>query len=218
MVMSYSGGDFTWPVNQPCTKSLTSLFLTRSNVNEMLLSRILALTPNLKCLEYEICDVGLHRPISLCAEGLGRALAHVKPTLEHLTISVWSYRSGGDPLGILSSVQGSLSPHEYESLVMLEIPTVVLLGKARAPEKCLASRLPPRMRRLYLNGDVAFSENGWTSRLNWRPLFEHLSQYREQSPDLESLKLDCKLDREDEELQDEAWNLFKELHLTPELV
>ena len=184
----------------------------------MLLSRILAVNPNLKRLEHDICDVGFHGPISLCAEDLGRALAHVKPTLEHLTISVWSYRSGGDPLGILSSVKGSLSLHDYESLVMLEVPTVVLLGKARAPEICLASRLPPRMRRLYLNGDVALSENGLTSRLKWGPLFEHLSQYREQSPDLETLNLDCKLDREDEELQDEARNLFKELHLTPELV
>ena len=164
IVMPDDEGCFSWPTTKPCSKPLTSLSLKRSNANVALLGRILAVAPNLKCLEYDSISATNSRsgPTSLCADGLGKALAHVRTTLEQLTISVHFYWSTGYGIECSNThfgTKGSLSLHDHESLVKLEVPVNVLLGQEPAPEIHLAGRLPPRIRRLYLRDEYSFC---WT--------------------------------------------------------
>lgn len=97
IVMPQDDERFSWPTTEPCSKSLTSLSLRRTNANVASLGRILAVTPHLKCLDYDFIYATDSRsgPTSLCADGLGKALAHVRTTLEQLTISVHFPRSTG---------------------------------------------------------------------------------------------------------------------------
>ena len=220
MVMPHDHEDFPWPATPPCTQSLTSLSLQRSSASEALLARILAVTPNLKCLEYGfICEGSSeHGPTSLCAEGLGKALAHVKATLEQLRISVhflqwYHYQSADFPSRY--GIKGRLSLHDYESLVMLEVPIVMLLGFRPTPQTHLTGRLPPRIRQLYLRGDMIRSANKWKSEVVLGLLRDHLTQYRAQTADLETLGL--KLDWDDK-LLDDFRNICEEAHLTLKLV
>ena len=219
MVMSHYRVDFSWPATPPCTQSLTSLSLKRSSASEALLARILAVTPNLKCLEYGfICEESSeHGPTSLCAEGLGKALAHVKTTLEQLTISVhfvywYEYRSEDFPSRY--GIKGCLSLHDYESLVLLEVPIAMLLGYRPTPQTRLTGRLPPRIRQLYLRGDMIRCANEWKSKDVLGLLRDHLSQYRAQTADLETLRL--KLDWDDKSL-DDFRNFCEGVHLTLKL-
>ena len=78
IVMPNYTKDFQWPSTQPCTKSLTSLSFKGSNISEDLLAMILAVTPNLKSLDYDfICSARFSRvPRYLRVDGLRKALAH----------------------------------------------------------------------------------------------------------------------------------------------
>ena len=226
IVMPDDDGCLSWPTTKPCSKSLTSLSLKRSNANVALLGRILAVTPNLKCLEYDFLSATNSRswPTSLCADGLGKALAHVRTTLEQLTISVhfyWSTGYGMEYSNTHLGTKGSLSLHDHESLVKLEIPIDVLLGKKPAPEIDLAGRLPPRIRRLYLRDAYSSSWTySWWSKPTLELLGDYFSHYREHTADLETVGLMLDEQKPDwfSESQREFRNLCEEVHLTPELV
>ena len=220
MVMPHDHEDFPWPATPPCTQSLTSLSLQRSSASEALLARILAVTPNLKCLEYRfICEGRPEQgPTSLCTEGLGKALAYVKATLEQLTISVhfsqwYDYQFADFPSRY--GIKGRLSLHDYESLVMLEVPIAMFLGYRPTPQTRLTGQLPPRIRQLYLRGDMIRCANEWKSEAVLGLLRDHLSQYRAQPADLETLRL--RLDWDDKFL-DDFRNFCEEAHLTLKLV
>lgn len=225
ILMPQDDESFSWPTTKPCSKSLTSLSLKRTNANVALLCEILAVTPHLKCLEYDFIYATNSRsgPTSLCADGLGKALAHVRTTLEQLTISVHFPRSTG--YGFKDSntqvgIKGSLSLHDHESLVKLEVPIEVLLGKTPAPEIHLAGRLPPRIRRLYLTAEYSSSRTyAWWSKPILELLGEYFSHYREHTADLETVGL--MLDEEKAEWCSEPQRIFRklceEVHLTPEL-
>ena len=200
MVMPHDHGDFLWPATPPCTQSLTSLSLKRSSASEALLARILTVTPNLKSLEYGfICerkpDYG---PTSLCAEGFGKALAHVKATLQQLTISVhfvrwYEYRSEDFPSRY--GIKGCLSLHEFESLIMLEVPIALLLGHRPDPHTRLTGRLSPRIRQLCLKGYTPRCANEWKGEGVLGQLRDHLSQYQAPPADLETLELNFNWDK-----------------------
>ena len=225
IVMPQDDESFSWPTTKPCSKSLTSLSLKRTNANVALLGRILAVTPHLKCLEYDFISATDSRsgPTSLCADGLGKALAHVRTTLEQLTISVHSPRSigyGTEYFNTQVGTKGSLSLHDHESLVKLEVPIEVLLGKKPAPEIHLAGRLPPRIRRLYLTVEYSSSRTyAWWSKPTLELLGEYFSHYREHTADLETVGL--MLDEGKAEWCSEPQRIFRklceEVHLTPEL-
>ena len=194
MVMPHIPGNFQWPVTSPCTKSLTSLSLKRSSASEALLARILAVTPNLKCLEYSfLCEESPEQGrTSLCAEGLEKALAHVKATLEQLSISVhcmwWSDDRRQDILP-RSGIKGCLSLHDLESLVMLEVPIALLLDHKPTPQTRHPGRLPPRLRQLWLEGGMMQDANEWKGEAILGLLRDHFSQNRAQPADLETLSL-----------------------------
>ena len=205
MVMPDDPGTFQWPATPPCTQSLTSLSLERSSANGALLARILAVTPNLKSLECGfICEgTPVHGPTALCAEGLEKALAHVKATLEQLTISVrflrwYDYQSEDSPPRY--GIKGCLSLHELDSLVMLEVPVALLVGHSPTPQTRLTGRLPPRIRQLCLKGYTIRCANEWKGELILRLLHDHLSQYQAQPADLEILQL--KFDWDEKSLDD----------------
>ena len=220
IVMPHDTNGFSWPVTQPCTQSLTSLSLRRSNASEALLARILAVTPNLKCLDYDFISAEWPRygPTSLCAEGLGKALAHVKATLEQLTVSVdfeqWIEYEYED-FSSQYSIKGCLSLHDYESLVILELPVALLLGHSPTPQTRLTGRLPPRIRQLYLRDDMVPCVIDWTVKVVVRLLRDHLSGYRAQTADLEILKL--KLNWIDKSL-DDFRDFCEDINLTLKLV
>lgn len=217
--------DFQWPTTQPCTKSLTSLSLKRSNAGEALLGRILAVTPNLKSLDYDfICSAKSGTvPRYLCVDGLRKALVHVKTTLEQLTISVqydpWFFTEFEEP-GPGFGIRGSLSLHEHESLIRLEIPTAVLLGQSRTRNTHLAGRLPPRLLEFYLRDDMAlFQAYVWRSGVVLGILREYLGHYREHNADLQTvgLKLCGSEDDWGCDVQGEFRRLCEGVHLTPEV-
>ena len=219
MIMPHDHRDFPWPAIPPCTQSLTSLSLQRSSASEALLARILAVTPNLKCLEYGFICEGKpeYGPSSLCAEGLGKALAHVKATLEQLTISIHSlqwYDYQSEDLHSRYGIKGRLSLHNYESLFMLEVPIALLLGHRPTPQTRLTGRLPPRIRQLYLRSDMIRCANERKGKAVLGLLRDHLSQYRAQTADLETLRL--KLDCDDKSL-DDFRNFREGVHLTLKL-
>ena len=200
MVMPYHIESFRWPVTQPCTKSLTSLSLKRSSASETLLARILAVTPNLKCLEYGfLCEERNYQgPTSLCAEGLGEALAHVKATLEQLTISVhceWWYDNQSEDVLIRYGIKGCLSLHDFENLVMLEVPMALLLGHKPTPQTSLTGRIPPRIRQLCLKHGLTRYAKKWKCEVILGLLRDHLIHDRAQPVVFETLSL--KFDRDD---------------------
>ena len=220
IIMPHDQENFPWPATPPYTQSLTSLSLKRSSASDVLLARILAVTPNLKCLEYGfICEDRPDRgPTSLCAEGLGKALAHVKATLERLTISVHFLRSFNYPTEAFPSrygIKGRISLHDYKSLVMLEVPIAMLIGYRPTYQTRLAGQLPPRIRQLYLTEDTTHRASRWKSKVVLELLRGHLSQYREQTADLETLVL--KLDR-DEKLLDDFRSFCEGVNLTPKFI
>ena len=200
MVMPDDPGNFQWPAIPPCTRSLTSLSLKRSSASGALLARILAVTPNLKSLEYGfICEgTPVNGPISLCAEGLEKALAHVKATLEQLTISVhfmrwYDYQSEDSPSRY--GIKGCLSLHEMDSLVMLDVPIALLVGHCPTPQTRLTGRLPPQIRQLCLRGDDIRRANKWKGELILELLRDHLSQCQAPPADLETLELNFNWDK-----------------------
>ena len=220
MIMSHDHEDFLWPGTPPCTESLTSLSLNRSSASEALLGRILAVTPNLKCLEYNfICEERRENgPTSLCAEGLEKALAHVKATLERLTISVhflrWCpYHAENFPSRY--GIKGRLSLHDYESLVMLEVPIAIFLGYRPTPQIRLTGRLPPRIRQLCLRSDEIRCASEWKGDVVLGLLREHFSLYPAQLADFETLELN--FDWDDKSL-DEYRNFYKESRINLKLM
>lgn len=113
-----------------------------------------------------------------------------------------------------------MSLHDHESLVKLEVPIEVLLGKKPAPEIHLAGRLPPRIRRLYLTAEYSSPRTyAWWSKPTLELLGEYFSHYREHTADLETVGL--MLDEEKAECCSESQRIFRklceEVHLTPEL-
>ena len=217
--------DVLWPTTRPCTKSLTSLSLKGSGASEVLLARILAVTPNLKSLDYDFIFGAFSSlvPSYLCADSLAEALTHVKTTLEQLTISIQSYcklnfqYEYDDPR---CAIKGSLSLHELESLVRLEVPTVVLLGQSRSREPHLAGRLPSRIRWFHLKDDMALSHNYvWRSGATLNILREYLSHYWGQNALLETvgLKLHESKDDWDCDVQGEFRKLVEGFNLTPDV-
>ena len=223
MIMPHDHEDFRWPGwpgTPPCTESLTSLSLNRSSASEALLGRILAVTPNLKCLEYHfICEgTPLNGPTSLCAEGLGKALAHVKATLERLTISVHFLRwcpYHAENFASQFGIKGSLSLHDYESLVMLEVPIAMLLGYKPSPQTRLTGRLPPRTRQLCLRGDEIRCASEWKGEVVLGLLREHFIQYPAQVADFETLEL--YFDWDDKSL-DEFQDFYNESRINLKLI
>lgn len=217
--------DHAWPTTQPCTNSLTSLFLKASDCSEAFLERVLAVTPNLKSLNYDFITSKWSPVVSsyLCANDLGRALAHVKKTLEQLTLSVQVHclhDELNEDDSLMCGIIGSLSLHEHESLVRLEVPTVVLLGQSRNRETHLAGRLPPRMRWLYLRDDMAlFKTYVWRSGAVLGIFREYLSHHREHNATLETvgLKLYESKDDWDCDLQGEFRKMFEGINVTPEI-
>ena len=219
MVMPQDHENFSWPAAPPCTQSLTSLSLIRSSTSEALLARILAVTPNLKRLEYGFICEGKPEDgaTSLCAEGIGKALAHVKATLEKLTISVhfwkfYNYRPEDFPSRY--GIKGHLSLHDYESLTMLEVPITMLLGHRPTPQTRLTGRLPPQIRQLYLRSDMIRCANEWKSKVLLALLRDHLNEHRAETAYLETLRL--KVDCNDITL-DDFRNFCERIHLTLQL-
>ena len=225
IVMPNYTKDFQWPTTQPCTKSLTSLSFKGSDVSGASLARIMTVTPNLKSFDYSfICSTRFGNPPRyLCVDGLQKALAHVKTTLEQLTISVqydpWFYTEFEEPSPSFG-IRGSLSLHEHESLIRLEVPTVVLLGQSRTRNTHLAGRLPPRLLWFYLRDDMAlFQTYAWRSGVVLGILREYLSHCREHNADLQTLGLKLCGTENDWgcDLQGEFRSLCEGAHLTPEV-
>lgn len=225
IVMPNYTQDFRWPTTQPCTKSLTSLSLKRSDVSVAFLARILAVTPSLKSLDYDfICSTSFGMvPRYLCADGLRKALAHVKTTLEQLTISVKFYPcrvAEWEEPGSCFGIRGSLSLHEHESLIRLEIPTVVLLGQSRTRNIDLAGCLPPRLLWFYLRDDMAlFQTYAWRSGVMIGILRECFQHHREHNGYLQTVGLKLCGSGNDwgPEIQGEFRRLCEGVHLTPEV-
>ena len=220
MIMPHDYEDFRWPGTPPCAEKLTSLSLNRSSASEALLGRILAVTPNLKCLEYNFICEGRpeNGPTSLCAEKFGKALAQVKATLERLTISIhflpWCPYHGGD-FSSRYGIDGRLSLHDYESLVMLRVPIAMLLGYRPTPQARLAGRLPPGIRQLCLRGDEIRCAIEWKGKVVLGLLRDYFSQYPAQLADFETFELN--FDWDDKSLN-EFRNFCKENRINLKLM
>ena len=170
------GVPFAWPGVPPCARTLRVLRLQRSYVDLEGLAKILASSPNLAVLEYDLaCDVGYGCDDSLhvfSCQALDHALVHVRKTLEELRIALHFYPWGNTayerrPLYAIEGVLHSLS--SFERLFELEVPFPLLL---RSQDNCVHppyGSLPQSIQRVVLRDDLGIYEvyswrSGWVMK------------------------------------------------------
>ena len=149
----------------PCSITLTSLRLFRSNVSRSTLIHLLSATPNLKSFYYEHEVAFNHSTTSSIApflelDGLNAALSCVKNTLEHCqlilrlapgSMSPAQFNSSGSHL---PAVEGTLSSLKaMPRLTYVEVPMVMLFGWNSRSYSRLEQLLPPSMTELTLRDD-----------------------------------------------------------------
>ena len=163
--------SFQWPILEPFQPSLTTLILRFSCIRPQTLRELLAITPNLKRLEYH-CAINFESNIALdghkvlnCWE-LYKAIDTVSATLTELKLSLEFYaleagvdESAGDHVewGIRDSL-GNMS--KFQKLRTLHVPFVMLLGWSCDASPNLDILLPSSLSELGLSSDMT----GW---YNW---------------------------------------------------
>ena len=187
-----------WPIDLPLASTLTKLCLKRSHANEEILGTLLAVTSNLKHLEYyymcEIFPDDVDPSQYLDCAALKAALRHVKTTLECLHIAVqfysWVDTWGMEPaptFGIKGILQ---SLGDFERIVDLEVPHVLLWGMDPRMTVSPAGNLPPNVRSLCLRDDMAqFEVYRWSSEAVLECLQEFVRECSRQHPDMKTLQL-----------------------------
>ena len=192
--------SFSWPGRPPTASNLTSLTLHHSEAKEETLESVLATTPQLSTLNYnlkvDIDGFPKNKSTFVTSNKIGRALQSVASTLERLNISVGFFtRSGGDVFachypghptgwGIKNSI-GSLKNFTY--LQELDITTGVLLGFDIQSAPPLAAILPKSLCHVTLRDEVAcLRTNPWSDKQLLSVLRDFLPMWKETTPDLQS--------------------------------
>lgn len=217
------GEGFLWPTTPPCASALRILRLQRSHVEVEILERLLVVTPCLEILEYDFC-CGLETsrfrsPHYLRSAGLDRALAHVKPTLKILRISVHFYYGSGDTYyddpnpnfgidGILHSLK------DFQTLTEVEIPFTLIL------EPNVSAEIPPNIESLVFRDDMALYQSfPWRSGLFLKCLPTYLLCWSTHNPNLAVLGLNLNESQDDwdEGALTAFTTLCQSMHTTPKV-
>ena len=143
-----------------------------------------------------MCEVGLEGdpPRVLDCAALRAALETGKATLENLIISVQSYSWSDlwyeDPMP-KTGIRGTLnSLRDFENLVELEIPIVLLMGMDPGGKQPLNRRLPPNVRSLCLRDDISpFKAYRWSSEAVLEVLHTFVRDRLRHYPELKALGL-----------------------------
>ena len=143
-----------------------------------------------------MCEVGLEAdpPRVLDCGALRAALETGKATLESLIISVQFYSWGDlwyeDPMPNFG-IRGTLnSLRDFENLVELEIPIVLLMGMDPGGKLPLNERLPPNVRSLCLRDDMSsFEAYRWSSEAVLEVLHTFVRDRLRRYPELKVLGL-----------------------------
>ena len=197
-VMPKDCGYAPWPVDLPLVRALTKLCLKRSNAKEEILGKLLAVTSGLKHLEYyytcEIFPDDVDPSQYLDCAALKAALRHIRTTLECLHIAVqfysWVDTWGMEPpptFGIKGTLQ---SLGDFERIVDLEVPHVLLWGMDQRTTMSPAGILPPNVRSLCLRDDMAqFEVYRSSSEAVLECLQVFVRECSRQHPDMKTLQL-----------------------------
>ncbi|KAF2182855.1 hypothetical protein K469DRAFT_221841 [Zopfia rhizophila CBS 207.26] len=147
----------------PRNECLTKLHLFRSNIRENTLGKLLAATPNLRCLHYEYeCLFNRFGPGALLLDisGLNNALSRVRSTLEECTISLGLASGSASSKEILQQglqlppIQGTLTVlKEMKKLTKVEVPMILILGWFSDFAARLEEVLPTGIEELMLRDD-----------------------------------------------------------------
>jgi len=166
------GFVFAWPNLRPCASALTRLQLCRSEVGLKNLGRILSATPRLAHLEFDVCrktGCGYFMegaPYFKCSE-LNDALGHLTETLITLRLNLQMHDIDlwWDEPDIMRGLEGVTDFTKLGKLEDLELPLVLLLGPYQRSNTMFIQRLPPSLRTLTVNDDMApFYAYPWRSR------------------------------------------------------
>ena len=167
-VAPWNSQPIVWPTAPPYCQTLVTLQLLRSELEPPVLKQLLSVTPRLKTLNYDlVCKTWYqmqNAPYLEC-DVLSSALLPVAKSLVSLTISVQLYGANGtwykDP-DIMMAIRGLLDFAQLEQIQRLEAPLILFLGQTSAVNPTLAERLPPSLRSLFFNDDLAlFNAYPW---------------------------------------------------------
>ena len=178
-----------WPLGMQPTE-ITSLALVRTHFSVQDLSRILALTPALRrldyCMQFECGCYSGNSPDHVDLEGLGVALSYVKEKLKYLTLSI-GYLSTLQDLTIdetpltVTNWHGRLKVlHSFPELKKAKLPVAMLLGcDSRIEGFAMDEILPRTLETITLTDELllgAMSDRLRSGLLPWIETFGDLEK------------------------------------------
>ena len=200
----FPGDDFVWPGLPPCADTLRILRLHRSYVKLELLAQILAASPNLVELEYDLVyPVGLgdNRVHVFSCHLLDLALALVRKTLKILRVALQFCSGSTDCYDFppLYNIEGQLnSLTSFAKLIEVEVPFHLLLGSNPHGVNPINRALPATVRSLILRDDLAaYTMYDWRSNRVLKCLPEHLQLWTNENFSLESIGLNIEESQDD---------------------
>lgn len=161
VVVPRASRPVVWPTVPPCSQTLVTLQLLRTELEPHMLKSLLSVTPMLTNLDFDLVvktRFQIQGAPYLHCNLLTSALSPVAKSLVSLTISIQIYGENEtwyeDPDSMMA-IEGVLNFAQLERLQRFEVPLILLLGAAVLVTTTFADRLPASLRNLAFNDDVS---------------------------------------------------------------